>query len=284
MFTRKCCGWIIGFCLIVFITPVVQADELFELKERLRIIEEEKQDLIQEIRKLEAKDNVEDEKIQESAVSKVTPPPEDKPYKTNVALKLYWDTREYNTFEIATSSTGLPLGFTFWGFTDLHGNQDQVGDSFDFDRFFMEYRLSRAFDPEWVLGIKGLGYQMEYNDTNGSGNQLVRFGLTYKHGIPSIIEKEGWLQLRAFPYESDGSGQQMSLIYYFPLHERIWISGFVDLNLREGADDRWVIEPQLNIKLNDRYTFLVEYRYSGSDDASATLDGDGVAFGMSMGF
>ena len=286
------CVTIVSMFSLFFLCSSASADELLELKKQLRITQDEK--LVQEkrIEKLEHKimvlesekqeDNQKIKEIEKQIVTDSVKQKKEK--KSKVALKYYWDTREYNTFEIATSTNGLPLGFTFWGFTDLHGHQDRIDDFFDFDRFFMEYRLSRVIDPEWFFGVKGLGFQIEYNDSNGSGNQLTRFGLTYKQLIPWFTKKDAWVQFRGFPYESDGSGQQLSWIYYVPLHEKFWITGFADLNLREGTDDRWIIEPQLNIKLNDRTNFIIEYRYNGFEDASATAKGEGVAIGVDIKF
>ncbi len=243
----------------------VGADEISELKEKVRIMQER-------IEQLES-----EKKNQASAIPK-------EKWKTNVRGNYYWDTREFNTFSLVTSTTGLPYGLSVWGFVDLHGDQHEVQDNFDQTRYFLEYRLSQSINPDLVGRLKGLGFQAEYNDSNGKANEVLRLGLTYKHTLPSFSHKKGWLQWRAFPYETDGKGQQMSLIYNFPLMKRVWISGFADLNLREGTDDRWVIEPQLNIKLNERFNFITEYRYSGFEAASATLDGEGVAFGLSMAF
>lgn len=266
---------------LFFFNRIVQADELADLKNRLKAVERERQWLIEQIESLESDNKANGEKIkQQDSVN----PPEEKPFKSSVSLSYYWDSREYNTFGITTSTTGLPFDFTLWGFTDLHGNQHMTDDYFDFNRFFMEYRLSRVIEPQYFFGLEGLGTQIEYNDSNGSGNQLVRFGLTYKKSFPWFTKKDAWVQFRGFPYESDGSGQQLSWAYYFPLTDRIWISGFADLNLIEGADDQWVIEPQLNIKLTERANFLVEYRYNGFEDDNATLDGEGVAIGMSYKF
>jgi len=288
---------LINFCLV----RTAQSDELMDLKQQLESMQEEKQALdmkIEEtqkrIRVLEKADlptgqaGTETQKESAEKISSTASPKSsaksETALKSDVSVKYYWDTREYNTFEIVTGLTGLPLGLAFWGFTDLHGNQDAIDDSFDFNRFFMEYRLSRHINPDYAFGIEGLGTQMEYNDSNGTGNQLVRFGLTYKHDIPSLTDKKGWLTWRAFPYESDGSGQQISWLFFFPFTQRIFLSGFVDLNLIEGGKDQWVIEPQLNFKLTDRVNFLVEYRYSGFEAASAALDGEGVALGMDVKF
>ena len=92
----------------------------------------------------------------------------DEPSKLRTAMKLtyYRDARNYGTMNIMTSAAGLPLGLQFWGFTDIHGNQGGEGD--EFARYFMEYRLSRPL-PKQYLGIKGLGFQAEYNGLPGSG-------------------------------------------------------------------------------------------------------------------
>lgn len=202
--------------------------------------------------------------------------------KTSASLSYYWDNREFNTLNLLTSTTALPYDFGIWGFIDLHGAHQF--NSTDLSRFFIEYRLSRKLDFAWLGDLKGLGFQSEFNDANGAGNNLVRFGLTYRHDLPEFFGRTGWLQWRGFPYETDGSGQQASLIYFLPFDERAWISGFADLNFRESMSDVWVIEPQLTFKLDDRFSLLVEYRYNGFEDLAATIKGEGVALGMEFAF
>ena len=266
---------------IFCICPSLNADELSDLKERLQAVEEERQGLRRQIRMLEPDAVVENDNEADREPGKA---PDEDGIKTKASLKLYWDTREYSTFGVYNSATGLPLGLTFWGFTDLHGNQHRGDDSFSFDRYFMEYRLSRAFDPEWVFGIEGLGAQVEYNDFADIDNEVARLGLTFKHDIPSFTDKNGWFMWRGVPYETDGEGQQLSWIWFLTLADNISFSGFADLNLREGMDDRWVVEPALNFKLSDRCTFHIEYRHNEFEDDSVILDGDGVAFGFDMKF
>ena len=69
-----------------------------------------------------------------------------------VQTTYYFDSRDYNSLTIK-SSVDLALGFNFWGFTDIRGNQNDPDKRFVFKRSFMEYRLRRKFNPEWVLGI-----------------------------------------------------------------------------------------------------------------------------------
>jgi len=269
----------------------VCADELSDLKEQLTIMQQEKieqekhiEALQRKIKILENEKQDSTQKLKELEAAKTDTTPKKESWKTDVTVKYYWDTREFNTFGIYTSTTGLPLGLSVWGFVDIHGNQDEIQDAFDQTRYFLEYRLSKNIDPNWVGGIKGLGVQAEYNDSDGSSNEVVRLGLTYKHNIPAFGGRKGWIQWRGFPYETDGSGQQASWGYFLPITERISISGFADWNLQEGTDDRWVIEPQVNYKINDRFSFLIEYRYSGFEAASAASEAEGIAIGMDMKF
>ena len=77
----------------------------------------------------------------------------------------------------------------------------------------MEYRLRREFDPEWVFGIEGLGFEVEYNGFNGKDTTALRYGLLYKHSLSGFFDKTSWLQWRYHPVESFERGQQASIIY-----------------------------------------------------------------------
>ena len=90
-----------------------------------------------------------------------------------VQTTYYFDSRDYNSLTIK-SSVDLALGFNFWGFTDIRGNQNDPDKRFVFKRSFMEYRLRRKFNPEWVLGIRGLGFDVEYNGRNGKDTTILR--------------------------------------------------------------------------------------------------------------
>ncbi len=87
----------------------------------------------------------------------------------------------------------------------------------------MEYRLSRPLPSKYV-GVRGLGLQAEYNDFQGAGNSVARFGVTFRH---RLYAERSWLQWRYFPVETDGDGGQASLIFFAALatcpHQ--WICG-----------------------------------------------------------
>ena len=198
--------------------------------------------------------------------------------QTATKLTYYRDARNYGTMNIMTSAAGLPLGLQFWGFTDIHGNQGGEGD--EFARYFMEYRLSRPL-PKQYLGIKGLGFQAEYNDFQGADNSLARFGVTFRH--PTYGER-GWLQWRYFPVETDGDGGQASLIYFLPLSKRASIGGFADWNWTRARKGRWVLEPQLTYKLTDRLAVALELRHNDFERINPRTQGTGVALGLEASF
>ena len=170
--------------------------------------------------------------------------------------------------------------------TITHFNAEQNNESarFELTRYFLEYRLSKPLFPNGKPALKGLNLEVEYNDSNGPDNDVLRFGLTYKHSFPFFSDSKSWLQWRYHPYETDGSGSQISLIYFFPLHERIYINGFADLNFEDNGPDRWVAEPQINFKLTDFMNAVVEFRYNEFEDANASLDGSGIALGLELKF
>ena len=199
--------------------------------------------------------------------------------QTATKLTYYRDARNYGTMNIMTSATGLPLGLSFWGFTDIHGNQGAEGAD-EFARYFMEYRLSRPL-PKQYVGIQGLGFQAEYNDFQGAGNSLARFGVTFRH---RTYGERGWLQWRYFPVETDGDGGQASLIYFFPLSKRASIGGFADWNWTRARKGRWVLEPQLTYRLTDRLAAVLELRHNDFERINPRVQGTGVALGLEASF
>ena len=203
------------------------------------------------------------------------------PSKVRTATKLtyYRDARNYGTMNIVTSAAGLPLGLQFWGFTDVHGNQGGEGAD-EFTRYFMEYRLSRPL-PKQYVGIQGLGFQAEYNDFQGAGNSVARFGVTFRH---RTYGDRGWLQWRYFPIETDGDGGQASLIYFFPLSKRASIGGFADWNWTRARKGRCVLEPQLTYKLTDRLAVALELRHNDFERINPRTEGSGVALGLEASF
>ena len=132
--------------------------------------------------------------------------------------------------------------------------------------------------------LKGLGFELEHNDFNGPDNDVLRLGLTFKHPVTFLPGTKSWLQWRYHPYETDGTGSQVSAIYFLTLTERVFISGFADLNLEKGPDDLWVVEPQINFMINETLDVVLEARYNEVEDANKALDGFGLAGGIKMKF
>jgi hypothetical protein len=268
------------FLIIISLSCPLHGDEIDDLNQELKELDRQQSAIIQRRKEIEDRRKVlgstEKNSIKSKGIVKSSS------HKTSASMAYYWDNREFTTLNLLTSTTGLPYDFSIWGFIDLHGSHKSS--STDLSRYFIEYRLNRKIDRDWVGGLDGLGFQTEFNDSESLSNNLLRFGLTYRHSLPEFFGQKGWLQWRGFPYETDGSGQQASLIYFLPLHERFWISGFADINFRESQKDVWVIEPQLTYKFTDRFSFLVEYRYNGFEDINPSVQGEGVALGMEVIF
>lgn len=174
-------------------------------------------------------------------------------------------------------------GFSLWGFSDFHGDHDS--NDLGLNRSFSEYRLSHGSAAK-LFNTPGFSFQAELNSITGDGNDVVRAGLTYKHKLPLPWGKgtKGWLQWRAFPYETDNDGGQASLIFFLPISPRLQIKGFADYNVMEGANNRWVVEPELNIQISRRLAALLEFRYNEFEDANPAIHGSGVALGIRYQF
>ena len=268
------------FLIIISLSCPLHGNEIDDLNQELKELDRQQSAIIQRRKEIEQRRQVlgstEKNSIKGKGIVKSSS------HKTSASMAYYWDNREFTTLNLLTSTTGLPYDFSIWGFIDLHGSHKSS--STDLSRYFIEYRLNRKIDRDWVGGLDGLGFQTEFNDSESLSNNLLRFGLTYRHSLPEFLGQKGWLQWRGFPYETDGSGQQASLIYFLPLHERVWISGFADINFRESLKDVWVIEPQLTYRFTDRFSFLVEYRYNGFEDKLSSVQGEGVALGIEVTF
>lgn len=224
------------------------------------------------------------EEVAESPQPKAEANAKEKDWDATVKLTYYFDSRDYNTLNIFTNVKPLPLGFEFWGFTDIHSDQKAPESRFDLTRYFMEYRLIYPIQPDWIFGLKGFELEAEYNDFNGPNNNIVRFGPTYKHPLPLPWGRKGALRWRIHPFETGGDGFQASVLYFIPLTERFSVTGFADINFVDNARDRWVIEPQLNFKINQMFALVLELRYNEFEEANPNLDGLGVAAGLSLDF
>ncbi len=196
----------------------------------------------------------------------------------NLSASYHADSRDYSTAGVTMSSNSLPGNFSFWGFTDFHGYQGKTSSS-SLSRNFSEYRLSHAGLGD-LLSVDGLGVQYEFNHSSPGNQNLSRLGLTYKHAVT----EKGWMQLRAFPLQSNGDAQQLSLIFAFQISQNISFSGFADYNFVEDGENRWVVEPQISYSVTKNIKLLLEYRLNEFEQANSSLDGEGVALGISYTF
>jgi hypothetical protein len=64
----------------------------------------------------------------------------------------------------------------------------------------------------------------------------------------------------------------------------LWAAPYGGLNLDKTSPDRWVIEPQLNVLLDDRFQAVAEFRFNEYEDANPRLDGAGLALGVAVAF
>ncbi len=204
--------------------------------------------------------------------------------KTAGKIGYYVDSRRFNTVCLELSSSNLPWGLSLWGFTDFNSAQHDAHRRFDPAGHLSRYDVSKELEPGWVRGFRGLGLQAEYFDMTGPRNAVLRLGPTFRHGLPALGGRAGWLVWRVFPIETDGTGGLVGLVLFVPLAARLHLDGFFDYHVNKDGPGRVVTEPQLNFKVNDHLSAVVEFRYDGFVDAVPGLDGFGVAPGLHLAF
>jgi len=217
----------------------------------------------------------------DNAKKGVKPPP-------SVVAQYLLDDRDFNSLAIYVSTLKFPLGISVWGFTEVNATQNDPVHRFDLTRTFSEYRFSHKGVGD-MLNIKGLVAQVEYNDITPQAGQLLRFGVAYRHNLKipqfgSIGGLNGWLQWRAHPYQTSGDGGQASLIYFLPFHNKVFISGWLDLNYSESSGPKWVFGPFLNLKMSKQSWVVLRYNHNGIEEANPNLDGTGWALGVRVEF
>ena len=178
------------------------------------------------------------------------------------ALAEYWfDTRGFNTFTVEGASR-LPAGFDVWGFTDFK-NADAPGSSkSDLDQFFMEIDVKREL---W----HGLGPIVEYNDGQGRGDSVGRFGTFYQPHWEFLKKTDLWLMTKWFPLGTNAGARQGSVAWNWAPHQildgRFSTGGFFDLNFDEKEGHyrpQKVSEVQLRYRLVGNLQGVLEYRYN----------------------
>lgn len=217
----------------------------------------------------------------DEAKKDVKPPP-------NIIALYVLDDRDFNSLAVYVSTLRFPLGISVWGFTEVNATQNDPAHRFDMTRTFSEYRFSHKGLGD-MLNVNGLVAQVEYNDITPQAGQLLRFGVAYRHNLKipqfgSIGGLNGWLQWRAHPYQTNGDGGQASIIYFLPFHNKVFISGWLDLNYSENSTPKWVFGPFLNLKMSERSWVVLRYNHNGIEEANPNLDGTGWALGVRVEF
>jgi len=88
---------------------------------------------------------------------------------------------------------------------------------------------------EWAFGIRGLGFDVEYNGRNGKDTTILRYGVTYHHSLAMLFDKMSWMRWRYLPIETFERGQQTSIAYRLGFTSRLFLIGFSDYNFdRDG--------------------------------------------------
>ena len=201
-------------------------------------------------------------------------------YGLSLQAIYYFDDRDFNTLSVYTAAYKLPWNFSFWGFTDFHGNQNPPRNRAKFTNSFSEYRL--IYDLKDATGIDGLKIELEYNYASLNDEHTLRIGPVYKHDLP-FLPDGSWFIWRFFPLETSDN-MELSFVWNIVITEKWSLSGFADYNIDEGQRDRWIVEPQLNYKFNDTVSFHLEYRHNGYQDAIKSLRGNGFAIGVGINF
>ncbi|MCM8529389.1 MAG: DUF2490 domain-containing protein [Lentisphaeraceae bacterium] len=198
----------------------------------------------------------------------------------NLSSIYYFDDRDFNTLSVYTAAFKLPNNFSFWGFTDFHGNQNPPRNRAKFTNSFSEYRL--IYNLKDLTGTDNFALELEYNYASLSDEHTLRFGPHFKHSIP-FLPDGSWVIWRFFPIETSDN-MELGWAWNFVITDKWSITGFADYNIEEGQQDRWIVEPQLNYQLNDNVSFHLEYRHNGFQDANKNLRGNGVAIGIGITF
>ena len=160
----------------------------------------------------------------------------------------------------------LPFGFSVWGFIDLEGSDALGANREDLATYFLEIDIKKP------LGEQG-GLIGEFNDLNGDGNAIGRFGFFWN---PKFLQREpecglfagkGRVGFKFFLLETDRSGFQASMNWNKKFSQildgRLSAGGFLDLNVDDGpSQDELIIvsEHQIRYRLFEGLHLITEFR------------------------
>jgi len=247
------CVVLIGFCT----TSIARADELSDLKDRVRQLEQENKMLKEKIGVME--------NTQAAATAKLQQELETAKLKKKrngwMTAEYQFDTRGFNTINF-TGGTKLPYGWSLWGFIDIETADSHEGSRADAEEFFTEIDLKKEL-------YKGFGVVLEYNDGQNHHDSVSRIGANYIARWDWLKKMDLSLGFKAFPIETDGRGWQGSFCWEkkFPkiFDGRFSMGGFFDINFDSGSNDdetNVVTETQFRYKLTENLEALVEFRFN----------------------
>jgi len=245
------CVVLIGFCT----TSIARADELSDLKDRVRQLEQENKMLKEKLATVESTSVA---TLQQQAnIPKI----EKKNRNGWMTAEYQFDTRGFNTINF-TGGTKLPYGWSLWGFIDIETADSHEGSRTDAQKFFTEIDLKKEL-------YKGFGVVLEYNDGQNRHDSVSRIGANYIARWDWLKKMDLFLAFKAFPIETDGHGWQGSFCWEkkFPkiFDGRFSMGGFFDINFDSGANDNEtnvVTETQARYKLTEDLEALVEFRFN----------------------
>jgi hypothetical protein len=162
-----------------------------------------------------------------------------------------------STDAVIKNTTTLDIkDYNFWGFTEVFKEADNYN-------VFAEYRVTRKL-------YNTISLQVEFNDINGSDNELYRLGL---------VNDFKYFTLRFFPLESDNEGYQISAYTRHDFTEKIIGEIVIDYDAHDSAADDWFIEPELTYLINDILAVKARYTYNDySRDRNAVSAGISIRF------
>ena len=188
-------------------------------------------------------------------------------------LNGYYDIR---SFDVITNNTliNLPYGLQYFSFTNLFGPFNSA-DSFTLNKYYTEQNFRLNVNKKVPVEIN-----IQWN----SGSHLtdkLRFGPRIRvndiPGLDKLFKKLNLIYAIApFPLQIDRSKgydaqiEQFYKLQVFPKYfkDRVYISGFADINFLYGSDNRKrhhpsVTETQLGVRVINQLYLVCEYRYNG---------------------
>lgn len=266
------------------------ADELSDLKAKVKYLEEENQMLRVKLNAEDAVSNEaesqEQEKYEEKSIAGfLGVAPEEKPLIKGgfIDFNYYYDDRNLNVFTVNLMAL-LPADIQYFSLTDMRATADSQDSAiFDLTGYYMEHHFRRpiAKDNEW---LKPLDWTVQYVD-GSSAKDLIRLGTRVRTQdidgpIGEFVKNLGlWFNVDFHWYESDGEGMEIEPVYggkYFDGF--LIVEGFADIDFaQKNKDDNAIVtEHQIGIRLIDNLYYVTEFKYNGfrgDDDRWSTAFG-----------